>query len=150
MSGSTSDDREMGSARQAGAELRKTQASTVQRLDELPSQNEVHNELVSVQNDLVTQMQSMTAMMCRLVNSVILGPHPPNIPRRETAQQPRQLFDNNQAGNDGNWHSYESTRHGAKTSATRRSCFERGQTCHFAKEFPRNTSNHLSYRGPGQ
>ena len=137
MSGSTSDDREMGSARRAGAELRKTQASTDQRLDELPSQNEVqnlrhdelvtqmqlqnsrHNELVSVQNDLVTQMQSMTAMMCRFVNSVILAPHPPSVPRRETAQQPRQLFDHNQAGNDGNWHSYASARHGAKTSATR-------------------------------
>ena len=51
MSGSTSDDRDMGGARRAGAELRKTQTSTDQRLDELESQIEVqklrHDELAT-------------------------------------------------------------------------------------------------------
>ena len=89
----------MSSARRAGAELRRTQTSTDQRLDELASQTEVqnlrHNELAaqmqwqnSRHNDLVTQMKSMTAMMGRFVNSVIPAPHPQNLPRQETAKQP--------------------------------------------------------------
>ena len=43
MSGSTSNDREMGNAGRAEAELRRTQTSTGQRLDELASQIEVQN-----------------------------------------------------------------------------------------------------------
>ena len=99
MSGSISDARDLSSARRAGAELRRTQTSTDQRLDELASQTEVqnlrHNELAaqmqwqnSRHNDLVTQMKSMTAMMGRFVNSVIPAPHPQNLPRQETAKQP--------------------------------------------------------------
>ena len=41
MSGPTSDDREMGSARRTGAELRRTQTGTDQRLDELASPIEI-------------------------------------------------------------------------------------------------------------
>ena len=54
MSGSTSDDREIGSAKRAGAELRRTQTSTDQRRDEVASQIEVQ----SLRHDeLATQMQ---------------------------------------------------------------------------------------------
>ena len=109
VSGITNDDREMGNARRAGAELRRTQTSTDQKLDELASQMELQslqhdelatqmqlqfsrlNELVGVQNDLLTQMQSMTAMIGRFVNSVNPAPHPQSLPRQETAQQHRQL-----------------------------------------------------------
>ena len=85
LSGSTSDDQEMGDARRAGAELRRTQTSTDQRLEELTSQiegqNSRHDELAtqmqwqtSRHNDLVTQMQCMTAMIGRFVKSVIPAP----------------------------------------------------------------------------
>ena len=149
MSVSTSDDQEMGSARRARAELRRRQTSTDQRRDEVASQIEVqnlrHNAFLSVQNDLVTQMQSMTAMMGRFVNSDIPAPYP-----QKTAEQPRHLFDHNQVENDGNWQSYGSTCYGAKKIGTQGSCFKCGQTDHSVKECPHNTSNHLNYRGPGQ
>ena len=85
LSGSTSYDREMDDARRAGAELRRTQTSTDQRLDELASQIEVqklrHDELATQMQwqtsrhiDLVTQMQSMTAMIGRFVKPVIPAP----------------------------------------------------------------------------
>ena len=43
-------------------------------------------QLVSVQSDLLTQMQNMTAMMGRFVNSIIPAPH------QEAQQRPRQLL----------------------------------------------------------
>ena len=61
MSGLTNDDRGMGGARRIGAELRRIQTSTDQRLEDLATQmqlqNSRHNELLSVQNHLVTRMQ---------------------------------------------------------------------------------------------
>ena len=41
------------------------------------------DQLVSAQGDLLTQMQNMTAMMGRFVNSVITATHPENPPRQE-------------------------------------------------------------------
>ena len=57
------------------------------RHDKLATQMQWQN---SRHNDLVTQMQSMTSMMGRFVNSAIAASHPQNLPRQETAQQPRQ------------------------------------------------------------
>ena len=83
MSGSTSDDREFGSARRTGAELRRTQMGTDQRLDELASQIEMqnsrHDELMTAMrtttdqrlDQVGLQMQDIMTMIGRLVSSVI-------------------------------------------------------------------------------
>ena len=97
---------EMGGSTWAGAELRRIQTSNDQKLDELAPQIKVQNlrldELATQlqmqnlrHNDLVTQMQRLTVMMEKIVNFVIPALHPQNLPRQETAHQPRQLFDHN-------------------------------------------------------
>ena len=72
-----------GQGSQAAANPGRQQAAADPRID----------QLVSVQSDLLTQMQNMTAMMGRFVNSIIPAPHPENLPRQEAQQRPRQLFD---------------------------------------------------------
>ena len=102
MSGATSDDREMGSARRAGAELRRTQTGTDQRLEELASQiemqNSKHDALMTTMrtttdqrlDQVALQMQDMMTMIGRLVNSVIPAPHHESLPGQEPTQRPRQ------------------------------------------------------------
>ena len=72
-----------GQAPQVGTSSGRQPVSTDPRID----------QLVSAQGDLMTQIQNMTAMMGRFVNSVIPAPHPENLPRQEQVQRPRQLFD---------------------------------------------------------
>ena len=51
------------------------------------------DQLVSVQSDLLKQMQNMTSMMGRFVNSIIPAPHSKNLSRPDQTQRNRQLFD---------------------------------------------------------
>ena len=100
MSGSTSDDRELGSARRTGAELRRTQTGTDQRLDELASQIEMqnsrHDELMTAMrtttdqrlDQVGLQMQDIMTMIGRLVSSVIPALRPENLPGQESTQRP--------------------------------------------------------------
>ena len=93
MSGSTSDGRELGSARRTGAELRRTQTDTDQRLDELASQIEMqnsrHDELMTAMRtttdqrlyQVALQMQDTMTMIGRMVSSVNPALHPENLPR---------------------------------------------------------------------
>ena len=62
-----------GRAPQVGTSSGRQPKGTDQRID----------QLVSAQGDHLTQMQNMTAMMGRFVNSVIPALHPENLPRQE-------------------------------------------------------------------
>ena len=66
ISRSTSDDREMGSARPTGAQLRRTQTGTDQRLDELASQIEMqnfrHDELMTAIRNTTNQRLDQVAL----------------------------------------------------------------------------------------
>ena len=148
MSGSTRDDRAMGSARRSGAELRRTQTGTDQRLDELASQIEMqnsrHDELMVAMrtttdqqlDQVALQMQDMMTMIGRLVNAVIPAPQSENLPGQEPTQRPWQPTGPDSNGNRQIYASHK---------GDRLDCFECGQLGHFAKECSRKASVHLNY-----
>ena len=139
-----------GSARRTGAELRRTQTGTDQRLDELASQIEMqkskHDELMTAMrmttdqrlDQMALQMQDMLTTIGRLVNSKIPAPHRENLPGQEPTQKPSQP-----TGTDSNENRQINASHGGD----RLGCFECSQLGQFAKECPRKASVHLNYRG---
>ena len=108
------------------------------------------HQLVSAQGDLLTQMQNMTAMMGRFVNSVIPAPHPENLPRQEQVQRPRKLFDPYPGESRQNFPSNAGGRYGMKSTIPRGNSLSCGRPGYFAKQCPQKTSNPLNYQVPGQ
>ena len=112
-----------------GASQGRQQASNEPRID----------QLVSVQNDLLAQMQNMTAMMGRFVNSIIPVPHRENLPRSEPSQRPRQLYEPQPGENRSNLSPGLGGRYGMKNQIPRGNSFGCGQPGHCAKECPRRS-----------
>ena len=101
-----------------------------------------------VQTDLSTQIQGMTAMMGKLVNSLTPTPYPDGRPQQGADSQPRQLFE--PGGNGQNSAASGAGRYSLKTAWTQGACFNCGQVGHIAKGCPQRSANHLNYQGPGQ
>ena len=64
-----------------GTNSERQQAVTDPRID----------QLVSVQSDILTQMQNMTSMISRFVNSFFPATQPENLPRPDQTQRPAAL-----------------------------------------------------------
>ena len=101
------------------------------------------DQLLSAQGDLLMQMQNMTAMMGRFVNSVITAPQPENLPRQEQVQRPRQLFDPYPGESRQSFQSNAGGRYGMKSTIPRGNFVSCGQPGHFAKQCPQKTSDTL-------
>ena len=106
------------------ANLGRQQAGTDPQID----------QLVTVQSDLLTQMQNMASMMGRFVNSIIPALHPGNSPRSYQTQQPRQLFDPYPGQDRRSYQNSGVGRYGVKSQVPRGNCYACGQPGHFAKD----------------
>ena len=109
-----------------GTNSGRQQAGTDPRID----------QLVSVQSDILTQMQNMASMMGRFVNSIIPAPNPENLPRPDQTQRPRQLFDPYPGQDRLSYQNSGVGRYGVESQVPRGSC--------------QKTADHLNYQGPGQ
>ena len=158
-SGVIGDELQEGGAQQLRADLTSWQKNTDQRLDQtvtqVQRQGSQQNDLakqLKIQNsrhdDVMTQMQSMMAMMGKLVNLLTPTPNPDGRPQQETPPQSRQLFES--GGNSQNSAGNGAGRYGLKNPWTQGACFGCGQVGHIAKGCPQRSANHLNYQGPGQ
>ena len=158
-SGAIGNELQAGGAQQLRADLTSWQKNTDQRLDQIVTQvqrqgsqqNDLAKQL-KIQNsrhdDVMTQMQSMMAMMGKLVISLTPTRNPDGRPQQETPPQSRQLFKS--GGNSQNSAANGAGRYGLKNPWTQGACFGCGQVGHIAKGCPQRSANHLNYQGPGQ
>ena len=106
------------------------------------------NQLVSVQSDLLTQLQ--TSMMGRFVNSIIPAPHPENLSRPDQTQRIRQLFDPYPGEDRRSYQNSEVGRYGGRARCLAATAMHVASQDTLRRNAPRKALVHLNYRGPGQ